>query len=59
MKDKLDMLLYFLKKTWFVILVVVILVIGGVSGVEIYREEVLNIDPDVEYKTSKTLSHDG
>ena len=56
MKDKLDMLLYFLKKTWFVILVVVILVIGGVSGVEIYREEVLNIDPDVEYKTSKTLS---
>ncbi len=56
MKDKLNMLLYFLKKTWFIILTIVILVVAGVSSIEIYKEEVLNINPDVEYKTSGTIS---
>lgn len=55
MKDIIDRLLFFLSKTWFIILIVLIILIGGISSVEIYREEVLNIDPNVEYKTSGTL----
>ncbi|MBR4411427.1 MAG: ABC transporter substrate-binding protein [Firmicutes bacterium] len=56
MRDKLDIILYFLKRTWPVILVSAVIIIGASAGVEIYKEEVLNIDPDVQYKTSTSLS---
>lgn len=56
MNDKLNMLLYFLKKIWFIILIVFIVLIAGISSIEIYREEVLNINPDVSYKTSDSIS---
>jgi len=54
--DKLNILLYFLKKTWFIILTALIIIIAGISSIEIYKEEVLNINPDVQYKTSGTLA---
>ena len=56
MRDKLDILLYFLKRTWPVILVAAVIIIGASAGVEIYKEEVLNIDPNIQYKTSTSLS---
>lgn len=47
MKD--NRLLQFFKKYW-LIGVLVLLALGAVfSSVEIYKEEVLNIDPDVKY----------
>ena len=52
MRDKLDIL----KRIWPVILVAAVIIIGTSAGVEIYKEEVLNIDPDVQYKTSANLS---
>ena len=55
MKDKLNLVFYFLKKTWLILLVIVIVAVAGITSIEIYREEVLNIDPNVEYKTSGTL----
>ena len=55
MKDKLNLVLYFLKKTWLILLIVLIVTVAGIASIEIYREEVLNIDPNVEYKTSGTL----
>ncbi len=56
MRDKLDIFLYFLKRTWPVILVAAVIIVGVSAGLEIYKEEVLNIDPDVEFKTSSSLS---
>ena len=48
MKD--NRLLQFFKKYW-LIGVLVLLALGAVfSSVEIYKEEVLNIDPDVKYE---------
>ncbi|MCI8608494.1 MAG: ABC transporter substrate-binding protein [Firmicutes bacterium] len=59
MKDKISNffsnIAVFLKQTWIIILAVLIVVAAGISSVEIYKEEVLKIDPDVEYKESKTL----
>lgn len=49
MKD--NRLLQFLKKYW-VIGVFALTALGAVfSSVEIYKEEVLNIDPDIKYET--------
>lgn len=55
MKDKLANIIVFLKQTWIIILAVLIVVVAGISSVEIYKEEVLKIDPDVEYVESGTL----
>ena len=52
MKESIKVAVYFLKKTWLIFLVAAIIVIAGLTSIEIYREEVLNIDPDVEFKTS-------
>lgn len=55
MKDKLNFLLVFLKRTWMVFVVIAIVVVAGVSSVEIIREEVLNINPNKTYVESDTL----
>lgn len=55
MKDKLAIVVEFLKRTWLLLLVIVIVVAAGISSVEIIKEEVLKIDPDVRYEESKTL----
>ncbi len=53
MKD--NRLLQFLKKYW-VIGVFALTALGAVfSSVEIYKEEVLNIDPDIKYEAQDTL----
>ena len=56
MKINMNTILLFLKKTWFIFVIGLILTIGFFTTVEIYKEEILNIDPDVEYKTSGTIS---
>lgn len=56
MNGKISNLLYLLKKTWFILLIIAIFAVAGISSFEIYKEEVLNIDPNVEYKTSGTIS---
>lgn len=55
MNDIFSNIVYFLKKTWLFFLVLAIILVAGIASIEIYREEVLNIDPDVEYKTSGYL----
>ena len=45
----------FFKKYWAGILAFILIIAVILSSVEIYREEVLNIDPDVEYIEQKTL----
>ena len=45
----------FLKKYWIILVLLVLAIGGGVSSVEIYKEEVLNIDPDIQYEQQKTL----
>ena len=40
----------FIKKRWIWILAVLLLFAVIVSSIEIYKEEVLNIDPDIKYK---------
>ncbi|MCI6011781.1 MAG: ABC transporter substrate-binding protein [Firmicutes bacterium] len=55
MRDKLFWIKEFLKRTWLLLLVVAIVVIAGESSVEIIKEEVLKIDPDVQYEESGTL----
>ena len=39
----------FLRKSWIWILAVILVLAVILSSVEIYKEEVLNIDPDVKY----------
>ena len=51
-KDKISA---FLKKYWIGILAAVLVIAVIASSVEIYKEEVLNIDPDIEYKEQSTL----
>lgn len=55
MKHKLAIVAEFLKRTWLLLLVIAIVVAAGISSVEIIKEEVLKIDPDVRYEESKTL----
>jgi len=55
MKDKLSFLVVFLKRTWIMLVVIAIVVVAGISSVEIIREEVLNINPDINYVESDTL----
>ncbi len=45
----------FIKKSWIWILAVILISAVVLSSVEIYKEEVLNIDPDIKYKEKKTL----
>lgn len=45
----------FLKKRWIWFLIVLLILTVILSTVEIYKEEVLNIDPDVTYTEKKTL----
>lgn len=45
----------FIKKRWIWILAVLLLFAVIVSSIEIYKEEVLNIDPDIKYKQKSTL----
>ncbi len=53
MKD--NRLLLLLKKYWVIPAVALIALAAVFSSVEIYKEEVLNIDPDVKYQKQKTL----
>ena len=48
MKDKFSNIIVFLKKTWIIFLAAAIVAVAGVSSVEIFKEEVLKIDPDIE-----------
>ena len=45
----------FLKKYWAGILIIILLIAVATSSVEIYKEEVLNIDPSIEYVEQKTV----
>lgn len=45
----------FIKKRWIWILAVLLVFAVILSSIEIYKEEVLNIDPDVKYKEKSTL----
>lgn len=45
----------FLKKYWMGVLIIILVIAVASSSVEIYREEVLNIDPSVEYMEQNTL----
>ena len=54
-KIRKNELFVFLKKYWVGVLAVVLVIGVIVSGVEIYKEEVLNIDPDFEYKEQATV----
>ena len=45
----------FIKKSWIFILIAILILAVVLSSVEIYKEEVLEIDPDVEYKEKTTL----
>ncbi len=53
MKD--NRLLLLLKKYWVIPVVIFIALAAVFSSVEIYKEEVLNIDPDIKYQQQKTL----
>ncbi|MGN1413645.1 MAG: ABC transporter substrate-binding protein [Anaerovoracaceae bacterium] len=55
MKHKLAIVTEFLKRTWLLLLVIAIVVAAGISSVEIIKEEVLKIDPDVRYEEAKSL----
>ena len=46
----------FYKKYWLYIVVVIAVIIVAVSSINIYREEVLEIDPDVKMEEQNTLS---
>lgn len=43
----------FLQKYWLYIVVVIAVIIVAVSSINIYREEVLEIDPDVKMEEQK------
>ena len=45
----------FLKKYWIPILAVIVVITVIASSVGIYREEVLHIDPDVQYEEGDKL----
>lgn len=45
----------FLKKFWIPILAVIVIITVVVSSVDIYKEEVLHIDPDVQYEKGDKL----
>ncbi len=45
----------FIKRRWIFLLSLVLILAVVFSSVEIYKEEVLNIDPDVKYKEKTTL----
>ncbi len=46
---------FFLKKWWVWLLAAILIAAVVLSTVEIYKEEVLEIDPEVSYKEKKTL----
>lgn len=45
----------FLSKYWVIFLIIVAIVGCVFSGLSVYKEEVLNIDPDIEYEDQNTL----
>lgn len=45
----------FLRRSWIWVLAVILILAVILSSVEIYKEEVLNIDPDIKYEEKKTL----
>ena len=45
----------FLKKYWVGILIIILVIAVATSSVEIYKEEVLNIDPSIEYVEQNTV----
>lgn len=55
MKDFIAFITTFIKRAWILLLIIAIIVVAGVSSVEIIREEVLNINPDVTYVESDTI----
>lgn len=53
--DNMSKIKVFLKKRWIWLLAIILIIAMILSTVEIYKEEVLNIDPDVSYTEKKTL----
>ena len=54
-KTTMSKIINFIKKRWIWILAVLLLFAVVISSIEIYKEEVLNIDPDVKYTQKNTL----
>lgn len=50
-----DKITDFLKNYWAGILIIILVIAVVTSSVEIYKEEVLNIDPSIEYVEQKTV----
>lgn len=50
-----DKIVDFLKKYWIGILIIILVIAVTSSSVEIYKEEVLNIDPGIEYVDQNNL----
>ena len=46
----------FLKKYWIGVVAILLIIAVVLSSVEIYKEEVLNIDPDIEYVEKSALN---
>lgn len=55
MKDIFAQLSEFVRRTWIILLVIAVVIVAGIASIETYKEEVLEIDPDVELTESKTL----
>ena len=55
MKDIFAQLSEFVRRTWINLLVIAVVIVAGIARIETYKEEVLEIDPDVELTESKTL----
>lgn len=54
-KINADKITDFLKNYWAGILIIILVIAVVTSSVEIYKEEVLNIDPSIEYVEQKTV----
>lgn len=54
-KNNADKITDFLKNYWAGILIIILVIAVVTSSVEIYKEEVLNIDPSIEYVEQKTV----
>ena len=46
----------FLQKYWLYIVVIIAVIVVALSSVKIYREEILEIDPDIKTEPQTTLS---
>lgn len=54
-KNNGSKILDFMKKYWIGVVIIILIFAVILSSVEIYKEEVLNIDPSIEYIEQDTL----